>query len=377
MGVRGVDDPDRPSAVEGALGLVGVDVHLRDRRVPRDEQRAPSGSRLACSASRSSASPSTRKTVQYRYSDSSWWIDSSLISSVTSGTSGSGSPVSAWRTPRTKLDQAGAAGVDDARLAELVEHLGRAANRVVATRDDPREALDDRQRAHVPKLRLLGHLTDHGQHRPLHRKLHSVVRARRPRTECLGHHVAVDLVALAEDSGHAADDRRENDAGVALGLHRRGALHVRGQLRRGGRLRAVEARRLPSHGLLEVRARVAVGDGVDVERVDPASMSFDVLERGRGEPPDGGIESGADRVRLFHLAVGILKQHRPRAVDDAHAAGGERRRVMAGLDAVAGRLDGDQANARLADEPTEQTDRVRPTAHTGDDEIGQPTFDAG
>ena len=51
--------------------------------------------------------------------------------------------------------------------------------------------------------------------------------------------------------------------------------------------RAVELGDDSLHRLLEVRPRVAVGHGVDVERVDPAAVPFDVLERGRGEPPDG------------------------------------------------------------------------------------------
>ena len=186
-----------------------------------------------------------------------------------------------------ELDQAGAAGVDDARLAELVEHVGRAADRVVAPRDDAREAVDDRKGANVAELRLLGHLADHGQHRPLHRQLHRLVGARRAGAERLGHHTAVDPLALAEDARHAADDRGEDDAGVALGLHRRGALHVRGQLRRRDGLRPVQLRDDPFHRLLEVRPRIAVGDGIDVERVDPAAVPFDVLERGCGEPPDG------------------------------------------------------------------------------------------
>ena len=87
--------------------------------------------------------------MQYRNSDSSWWIDSSVISSVTSGTSGSGSPRLRVEDPADELDEPGAAGVDDARLAQLVEHLGRTADGIVSPGDDPREALGHRQHAHA------------------------------------------------------------------------------------------------------------------------------------------------------------------------------------------------------------------------------------
>ena len=82
-------------------------------------------------------------------------------------------------------------------------------------------------------------------------------------------------------------------------------------------------------------------------------------------------------MRLLDLAVGVLQQHRSGAVDDAHAARAERRRVMAGLDAVTRGLDRDQPDARLADEPTEQPDGVRPAADARDDDVRQPAFDAG
>jgi len=284
----GVDDPDRPPAVEGALGLVGVDVDLRDRRVARDEQRV--AERLEARMQRVEVECLTLDHEHRAVSVLRLLVVDRLLGDLVRHLRHVGKRLAGecMEDAADELDQPGAAGVDDARLAELVEHLGGAANRVVAARHDPREALDDRQRAHVPELRLLGHLADDGQHRPLHGKLHRVVRARRPRTERLGHHVAVDLVALAEDTGHAADDRRENDAGIPLGLHRRGALHVRGQLGRRGRVRAVELGDDPLHGLLEVRPGVTVGDGIDVERVDPATMPFDVLESGRGEEPDGG-----------------------------------------------------------------------------------------
>ena len=79
-------------------------------------------------------------------------------------------------------------------------------------------------------------------------------------------------------------------------------------------------------------------------------------------------------MRLQHLAICVLEQHRARAVDDAEAARRKRRGMAARGDAVARGLNGGKPYGRLADEPTEQPDRVRPTANAGDDEVGQPTL---
>ena len=78
--------------------------------------------------------------MQKRNSDSSWWIDSSVSSSVTSGGAGSGSPVEAVEDAAQDLDEPGAARVDDARLAQLVEELGRPRDGVVAARRSPARA---------------------------------------------------------------------------------------------------------------------------------------------------------------------------------------------------------------------------------------------
>ena len=53
----------------------------------------------------------------------------------------------------------------------------------------------------------------------------------------------------------------------------------------------------------------------------------------------------------------------------------DRRRVAAGLDAVAGRLDDRQPDRRLADEPGEQPDRVRAATDAGEREVRQAALD--
>jgi hypothetical protein len=63
-------------------------------------------------------------------------------------------------------------------------------------------------------------------------------------------------------------------------------------------------------------------------------------------PTPGIVEAGRDRVRLDDLAVLVLQQVGAVAVQHAGAAGGQRGRVAAGVEAVAGRLDADQLHAR-------------------------------
>ena len=69
--------------------------------------------------------------------------------------------------PARDLDEAGAAGVDDARVAQDVEHLGRAREGVLAAREHGAQQLVGRSAACSFLLALLGHLADDREHRPL------------------------------------------------------------------------------------------------------------------------------------------------------------------------------------------------------------------
>ena len=127
---RGVDDADRAPALRArppARRCGRAPSRPTRRRCTSSE--SPSGSRLACRASRSIASPSTTNTVQYRYSDSSWWIDSCRDLLGHLGHVGKRLSVQRVEHASDELDQPRSAGVDDAGLAELVEHLGCPARR--------------------------------------------------------------------------------------------------------------------------------------------------------------------------------------------------------------------------------------------------------
>ncbi len=94
--------------------------------------------------------------------------------------------------------------------------------------------------------------------------------------------------------------------------------------------------------------------------------------------PDAGIvEAGRDRVRLLDLAVGVLHEIGSIAVQHARRARGERRRVLAGLQAVAARLDADQLHFRVRDVRVEDAHRVGAAAHAGEDRVRLPSRDGG
>src|SRR3546814_6696799 len=67
--------------------------------------------------------------------------------------------------------------------------------------------------------------------------------------------------------------------------------------------------------------------------------------------PDSGIvEAGRDRKRVGDLAVVVLQQVGAVAVQHARPPAGERGRVLSARNAVAGRLDADDAHALVVEE---------------------------
>src|SRR4051794_21932991 len=84
------------------------------------------------------------------------------------------------------------------------------------------------------------------------------------------------------------------------------------------------------------------------------------------------VESGGNRMRFDHLSVVVLNHVRPRAVENAFAPGGQRGGVLAVFDAETAGLDAKKLDIFIVHEGMKNTDRVRATANTGDDCIGQP-----
>src|SRR5262249_32613827 len=135
---------------------------------------------------------------------------------------------------------------------------------------------------------------------------------------------------------------------------------------RRDRVRALERRddALGAAEQLERRQRVTVGHA-DVARTSG------VLEPRVLGAHARIIQPGADRVRLLDLPPVVAQAVRLGAVEPAYAAGPERRRVPAGPDPLARRLDTDELDGGVADERMEQADRVGAAAHAGDAHVRQ------
>src|SRR5581483_1732537 len=157
--------------------------------------------------------------------------------------------------------------------------LRRACDRSLSAADELEEQVAERRLVLRARLRLLGELADDGEHRSLDRAADCTIGGvgGAAKRECGRPRVDARPVRLAEDVGGAADDLREDDAGVSARTHERPARDVacerlpapgRGALDRVGDR---------AHGHRQIRPGVAVGNGIDVEVVDTLSAR---LERG-------------------------------------------------------------------------------------------------
>ncbi len=128
-------------------------------------------------------------------------------------------------------------------------------------------------------LGLLRHLADDGEDRALDRLANAPVRGIARRPQRLGDDARIDGLRLSEHLGRAADDLREDDPRVAARPHERRARD--GVRERRPRRIGCVGQRLHerAHRERHVRARVAVGHGIDVEVVDARAAR---VERGRG-----------------------------------------------------------------------------------------------
>jgi hypothetical protein len=146
------------------------------------------------------------------------------------------------------LRQAGAAGVDDARLAEHLEVLRRSLDRLLGGLHELAEQVRDGRGVGREPLGRLGGLADNRQHRPLDGLPHGPVGGVAGAAQRLRDRWPVDRGRVAERLGGAADDLGEDDARVAARRHQRGARRGMGQLGPTGRLRGVERLDDPARG---------------------------------------------------------------------------------------------------------------------------------
>ena len=192
-----------------------------------------------------------------------------------SGTSGSGSPLSAAAIPRTiSTSPAAPASTTPASVST------GSISRVFTTIASPAATMLARSGV---LLRGLGHLADRGQHRPLDRLLHGAIRgvARRAKR-------ARKVVVHGERLGGAANDLREDHARIAPCSHQRSARHLSGEAGAVVGAVAVERPCDLAHRERQVGPGVSVRDRIDVEIVDPAAVRLDRRARAVHELADEG-----------------------------------------------------------------------------------------
>ena len=141
---------------------------------------------------------------------------------------------------------------------------------------------------------------------------------------------------------------------LSLGKFRRELRHV------GQRMRGFERR----NDALELAQKMEGLERLVVGRRDIFRAAA-FLEPGMLRPDAGIVEAGRDRMRLGDLAFLVLQEIGAIAVQHAGPAAGQRRGMLARLDAAARRLDADDAHALVVEEGMEQAHRVRAAADAG------------
>ena len=171
-----LDHAERGAECERLPGIVGVDVHLERRRVADDEERVADLARA-----RSRARPCRGRRPRRRRPCSSGTPTAPGGSrrgrATPSRPALPGAPRPSRRRPcpRAISTRPGAPGVDDAGVAQDVEHLGRAREGILTSREHHPQEIVGTQAPMLLPLALLGHLADDGEHRPLDGALDSAV----------------------------------------------------------------------------------------------------------------------------------------------------------------------------------------------------------
>jgi hypothetical protein len=165
-------------------------------------------------------------------------------------------------------------------------------------------------------LDRVGHLLEHGEHRPGSGVGDGLPRGRGRLEQRHPHQLRVDELALSlgEDLGRPADDLAEDHSRIATRSHQRGMRH-----RVHDRLATHLVHLAPIHALeclyhrLErerhVVPRVAVGDREHVQVVHLAAPLVEVAIGGRDDPAeslDGGVRLHEERLSRYAALLTLL-----------------------------------------------------------------------
>ena len=284
--VRDLDPVDRPGLRadrERRAGIVGVHVHLERARVADDEQRVAELLELALERFAVEALALDHEDGAVADTrDSSWWIASWLRCSIDSA-----APRESARRPRPTRRRARARGGRRRRRRRRRRPSAPAScSGVRASASSPRrtrssEQLADRRRAGRARLGLLRQLADHRQHRPLDGAAHGAVgRVARAAERTRGR--VASIIGSSVSPSTSATPRTIWEK-MTPELPRAPISAPRATSRASEcRLAAVVwSTRVGdrAHRQRQVRAGVAVGNGIDVQVVDARAVRLERRER--------------------------------------------------------------------------------------------------
>ena len=217
------DDTDRRPRRESEPGVVCMDVHLECGLVADDEEGISERLEHALQGGLVESLPfddehravPVRRQLQMDRVESQSLARNRCVRERLAGNSEG--------EPAGDLDQPGASRIDDPCVAEHIQHLGCAGDRVLPSGEHGREELRGREAAVLLALPLLGHLADDGEHRPLDRALDRSVGGIARTPERTAKAWCARVVGTTEHVDEPADDLREDHARVPSSAHQRSA----------------------------------------------------------------------------------------------------------------------------------------------------------
>src|SRR5690606_18742381 len=215
--------------------------------------------------------------------------------------------------PVQDMDHALASRVDNACLAQDIEHLWRLRQRLARALERRFQHRKDVALARRRLRRLFGSDADHGQHRAFDRTHHGGVGLLASAIQCRREVLPADGGLALDGSREAPKDLGEDDAGVAPRAHERAEGEPVGDRTDAGRvIRLARGLERGVHRERHVRAGVAIRDREDIERVDAITVVVEPLRRERQRAqqvlalPFGGWRCRAEGRRTGHGAFSVL-----------------------------------------------------------------------